>query len=221
MERQVDLGEGRSDQGNKHVNCATLTGATGWPSCRAQDCWKRCVVRDRGMSPFPRGISASISKVRVVDGDSIEGMFGGCFVRVRLYGIDAPELRQQGGAESAETLNRLVRRNGDLNMGVMAFDRYDRVVGLIYPRSNHRRNSLNLTMVREGQAYAYTRFGGAELGIRTADQDAKAGRRGIWRPVQTEASGPGTTGTMVAENGLEYVWCVQPDEASGEVVRSS
>ena len=163
------------------MNCATLTQATGLPSRRAQDCWKRCVVRDRGTAPFPQGTSAGISKVRVVDGDSIEAMFDGRFVRVRLYGIDAPELRQQGGPEAAETLKGLVRRNGDLNMEVMAFDRYDRVVGLIYPRSSHRRNSLNLRMVREGQAYAYTRFGGAELGLRTAEQDAKAGRRGIWR----------------------------------------
>ncbi len=115
-----------------------------------------------------------------MDGDSLEGVFCGRFVRIRLYGIDAPELRQQGGQESAETLKGMVRRSGDLNMEVMAFDRYRRVVGLIYPRSSHRGNSLNLRMVREGQAYAYTRFGGAELGIRTAEQDAKAGKRGLW-----------------------------------------
>lgn len=127
------------------------------------------------------GTSARIERIRVVDGDSIECSFGGRFERVRLYGIDAPELSQPGGSESAENLEAIIRRSGSLTMEVMDYDHYDRLIGLIYPTSSHRRNSLNLRMVREGQAYAFTRFGGAELGIRMAEQDAKASRRGLWR----------------------------------------
>ena len=36
-------------------------------------------------------------------------------------------------------------------------------------------------MAREGHAYAYTRFGGAELGMQTAERDARSARRGVWR----------------------------------------
>ena len=122
-----------------------------------------------------------ITNIRVVDGDSIEARYKGQLARIRLYGIDAPELAQLEGPESAEHLAALVRRSRTLVMEVIDQDHYGRLVGLIYAERSHRRNSLNLRMVREGQAYAYTRFGGAEFGMRPAERDAQAARRGLWR----------------------------------------
>ena len=36
-------------------------------------------------------------------------------------------------------------------------------------------------MVREGYAYAFTRFGGTELGFRAAQHDACLAGRGVWK----------------------------------------
>ena len=130
---------------------------------------------------LPKGFTARATNIRVIDGDSVECDYKRQRVRVRLYGIDAPELRQPGGAESADNLAAMVRGSGALMMEVMAYDRYGRVVGLLYPARSNRRASLNLRMVRDGHAYAYTRFGGVELGMRSAERDAQAARRGIWR----------------------------------------
>lgn len=132
-------------------------------------------------SLYKKGFTARITNVRIVDGDSIECQFNGRFTRVRLYAIDAPELAQPGGPESAESLLAILRRSEPLLMEAMGHDHYERTIGLIYSARSHRRNSVNLRMVREGNAYAYTRFGGAELGMRAAERDAQSARRGVWR----------------------------------------
>ena len=119
------------------------------------------------------------TNIRVKDGDSVEGDFKGEWVRVRLYAIDAPELGQPGGAECADHLSRMIGASGAITLEVVDVDKYGRKVGLLYPAAAHRRNSLNARMVREGFAYAFTNFGGADLGVRVAEMDARESRRGV------------------------------------------
>ena len=116
----------------------------------------------------------------VIDGDTVDVLWQGNKYRVRLYGIDAPELEQAYGPEAAEALHRMLGGN-EVLLEVTNVDRYGRVVGLIYYADRHRQNSINLRMVRDGHAYAYTRYGGAELGFTNAEGDARHGRRGVWR----------------------------------------
>ena len=53
---------------------------------------------------------------RIIDGDTVvtQGtrffFFKGPKIRIRLYGIDAPESEQKGGTESTNTLKRLTGR---------------------------------------------------------------------------------------------------------------
>ena len=132
-------------------------------------------------SQVPHADAGRIDNIRIVDGDSIEGIYRGTRERVRLYGIDAPEIDQAGGSDSAEYLSKLVQESEPLMMEVIDVDQYNRLVGILFANRSHRRNSLNVRMVRDGQAYAYTRFGGSELGVRVAERDAREGRRGIWQ----------------------------------------
>ena len=118
--------------------------------------------------------------LRVIDGDSVLVVDAeGGKSEVRLYGIDAPELFQPHGPESADALGRML---GHESFWLEDFgpDRYDRVVGLLFHRGQHRRNSVNLRMVREGHAYAYTQYGGLELGFHAAERNATESRVGIW-----------------------------------------
>ena len=118
--------------------------------------------------------------VRVIDGDSVIVVEpGGLTSEVRLYGIDAPELSQPHGAESADALGRILGRES-FWLEDLGSDKYERVVGLLFHRGSHRRNSVNLKMVREGHAYAYTRYGGGELGFHPAERDATESRVGMW-----------------------------------------
>ncbi len=117
---------------------------------------------------------------RVSDGDSLEVAMGREIYRVRLFGIDAPELAQPHGPESADALRRMLGRQ-TFWLEEQDVDQYGRIVALLYHRDRNRRNSVNLRLVREGYAYAFTRYGGAELGFHQAEADARRGRRGVWR----------------------------------------
>lgn len=99
---------------------------------------------------------------------------------VRLYGIDAPEHGQPGFQEAREALRRVLGRK-QFWVEHQHTDQYGRMVGLIYHMDQHRRNSVNLRLVREGYAYAWTKYGGAELGFHAAEGDARQGRRGVWQ----------------------------------------
>lgn len=148
--------------------------------------------RRSGRNPKYKGVKAArLTNVRVVDGDSLEGYYYGDFERIRMYGIDAPELSQRGGPESADRLESLVRGAGALMFELKDKDHYGRLVGVVYPVGGSGMFSLNRRMVDEGYAYAYTRFGGGELGMAAAERAAKENRRGVlWRDGVTDAERP-------------------------------
>ena len=130
-------------------------------------------------------ITRRIFVTRVIDGDSMLVKYSGfwSFLRrsfeVRLYAIDAPEYRQAMGVEATRCLSGLVR--GPLLMEEVAYDRYRRVVGLVYRLDQGRYESVNLMMVRAGMAYWYRRYGGAELGFARGEASAKGAGLGVWK----------------------------------------
>ncbi len=122
---------------------------------------------------------------RVVDGDSLEfrrggfwrNLFGiGKVERLRLYGIDAPELSQQLGNVSHSALSREIQ--GFMRIRVVDVDRYGRVVGLLYKKDPM--DSVNRRMILRGMAYWYKCYGGAQWGFEEAESRARAERIGVW-----------------------------------------
>ena len=131
-----------------------------------------------------------VKVLRVIDGDTVRAQYRlfhfigrGKPFSVRLYGIDAPEMSQPGGEASRKHLRRLVGWRPSMRMEISDEDRYGRTIGLLYRGRGERgrRNSLNLKMVRSGQAYCYTQYGGKELGFDRAEEEARRKRRGVWR----------------------------------------
>ena len=121
---------------------------------------------------------------RVQDGDSlIVRPSSGCHqteIRLRLYGIDAPEHDQQYGDEARDYLRSLLRGENDLEVEPKDTDRYGRLVGVLYFRREGRGRSVNRMMVEQGMARWYSRYGGQELGLERAEREARRHRRGIW-----------------------------------------
>ena len=115
---------------------------------------------------------------RVVDGDTLD-VAG---VRVRLHGIDAPEIAQRcrtgGGFRPCgrEAARALAGRIGGRPVACEERDRdvYGRVVAVCTVAGL----DLNEWMVAEGWAFAYRRYSGDYVG---AESRARAARRGIWR----------------------------------------
>ena len=135
---------------------------------------------------MPPARARAVRLCRVIDGDTvIIKLIGwrGLFVkplRIRLYGIDAPESDQRGGAQDTKELRRIIGSGRSLRLEVRDTDHYGRTVGLLYHRRQGRLNSCNRQMLAAGHAYWYRQYVGGELGFAAAEAEAQQQRRGVW-----------------------------------------
>lgn len=113
----------------------------------------------------------------VADGDTIT-----CAgQRVRLYGIDAPEIRhgrtpaQPWSYEAKDRLQELTRGRVVCRPAGNREDRYSREVA----KCSGQVPDLGAEMVREGLARDWPRYSHGEYA--GAEYDAQAARRGMWR----------------------------------------
>lgn len=129
-------------------------------------------------SPIVDGFS---KVVRVIDGDTIE-IEGG--VKVRLIGIDTPELRQSGdsgcfGQEAKNYLSNLIlgQRIG-LEKDVSEVDRYGRLLRYVYLEDE----LINDALVRNGYARVSTYPPDVKYQQRFLDSEAYARQEslGLW-----------------------------------------
>ena len=83
---------------------------------------------------FRKGRPFPVRVVSVQDGDSLQAVAvnrSDRRIRVRLYGIDAPEHDQDYGREARERLSSLVRGRNDLTLEYKDTDHYGRLVGVL------------------------------------------------------------------------------------------
>ncbi len=144
--------------------------------------------------PHPRNLEGLRVVVHeVIDGDTIVVRTpSDKLERVRLKGIDAPELARDGeppayfAVESKKYLHdRIDGRNVVLQFdGTELRDRYGRLLAFVYLNEN---DNINLAMVQFGFAYADRRFSShlrAKLG--QAEGEARGKSRGLWKDVTPE-----------------------------------
>lgn len=99
-------------------------------------------------------------------------------VGVRLYGIDAPELRQTYGIEARDALRAMLPVGHAVQVVALGTDRYGRVVGLVMDKGHN----VNAAMLEGGHAWFFKRYCKAKfcrLWKRSAEQ-ARKNRRGLW-----------------------------------------
>lgn len=116
---------------------------------------------------------------RVHDGDSLTvRRNNGALVNVRLYGIDAPELKQASGPAAKKLLVSLAARQS-LNVQSVDRDRYGRTVALVRLKDGRL---INEAMVAQGQAWVYDQYCREELcaRLRELEDQARAEGRGLW-----------------------------------------
>jgi endonuclease YncB( thermonuclease family) len=119
----------------------------------------------------------------VVDGDTIDVAGLG---RVRLLGIDAPEIGRQGDSSepfadaARDRLSSLLaRRWVRLEFELERRDRYDRSLAYVFLESG---TFVNALLAREGLARIAAGQPLKRLGeLQRAEAEAKAMRRGMWR----------------------------------------
>lgn len=127
---------------------------------------------------------SSFAAVRAVDGDTLSAQHDGKTQRIRLAGIDAPELRQtcrdangrdwSCGAAARLRLAALVAQ-GSVACTPQGEDRYGRLLAVC---SAGGIADLGAELVRGGYAVNYSRYTSAYAGL---ESQARAARRGVWQ----------------------------------------
>ena len=114
--------------------------------------------------------------VGVSDGDSLHlELPDGERVRVRLYGIDAPEKDQECALAARKKLGKLIY-DKEIRVEVLDVDKYGRYVGKVYAGARY----VNRFMLKEGLAWHCKHYAADDELLAEAEARAKAAGRGIW-----------------------------------------
>lgn len=122
--------------------------------------------------------------VGISDGDTITVLENRTQFKIRLFGIDTPELHQDFG-------NRAKQLTSDLVFGKQVrvvkkdIDRYDRIVGMVYAGDL----CLNEALVENGLAWVYRRYCTSPICGRwlELESQARAGKIGLWSHIDPVA----------------------------------
>ncbi|MCW8133759.1 MAG: thermonuclease family protein [Planctomycetota bacterium] len=128
---------------------------------------------------MPKDASFRGEVVGVHDGDTITVLWERKEVKVRLFGIDAPETSpaQDYGQRAKQFASQMLFGK---SVRVQVKDKrltYGRVVGEVFVATDGREASANAALVEAGLAWAYRQYSQAYLEQEAA---AKADRRGLW-----------------------------------------
>lgn len=113
--------------------------------------------------------------IGISDGDTLTVLVDQRPVKVRLWGIDAPEKAQAFGAKSKASLAEMAFGKEAL-VEVRDVDRYGRSVGWVMVAGR----PVNLLLVQQGLAWWYQQFARRDTQLRDAEAKARAGRVGLW-----------------------------------------
>jgi len=116
--------------------------------------------------------------VRIIDGDTIVvqniSLEIKNDIKIRLNGIDAPEINQEYGEESKKYLENNIY-NKNVKIEWLEKDKYERILGDIF----YNNNWINLEIIKSGNAWHYKQYSNSEL-LSQAEIKAKIDKIGIW-----------------------------------------
>ena len=160
--------------------------------------------------PVPAGTGGEALRgtvTAVYDGDTVKVLLpGGKTEKVRLIGVDSPELDDEREAVRLMAFlakrfaySRLFRARVELLPGPETRDDYKRLLAYIRTADG---DLFNVTLVREGYAHAYLRFPFDEAwrkDLRAAEAEARRAGRGLWKEGPYAVLTAGEAGRRVGE----------------------
>lgn len=116
--------------------------------------------------------------IRILDGDTMEVLYQGRPVKIRLAHIDCPEKRgkQPFGTQAKSALS-------DLCFGqyvTVYGEKYDRNKRLIAVVANQKKQIINQEMIKQGMAWHFKRYS-TDLRYAKLELDARKGKKGLWK----------------------------------------
>ncbi|MHC1699342.1 MAG: thermonuclease family protein [Geobacteraceae bacterium] len=129
--------------------------------------------------------------IKISDGDTIQLNSGGTKLRIRLFGIDAPETEKRNkrtgnisktgqpyGNEAGKALRDKIMGQ-KVKIDVMDIDKYKRLVSLVWLGNRN----INQEMVHDGYAWAYRKYLDRVYASEfiAFEERARAKRLGLWQ----------------------------------------
>ena len=124
-------------------------------------------------------ITPNATVMRVIDGDTIVVKTNQSQKqKIRLWGIDAPEMRQKSGPKSGRFLTTLLT-DQRVYIDVVSTDKYGRLVANVYDSNGVY---INEEMIRIGLAWVYSHFvNDSKPNWYELQAKAKQQQIGLWR----------------------------------------
>ena len=110
---------------------------------------------------------------KVVDGDTYFFQTTNETLKVRMFGIDAPEGNQPFGKESKEFMSKYIHK--DATLVSHGHDQYKRILGTLFIDGQ----DINLLSVKGGYAWHYKRYLDDKQ-YADAQENAKKNKLGLW-----------------------------------------
>lgn len=112
----------------------------------------------------------------VYDGDTFKlKLADGSVLKVRMYGIDAPEKKQDFGRVSQRKLSELIE-NKEVLLKVYSEDKYGRKVSKVFADGV----DVNGEMLKSGLAWHYKQYSN-DLDYARFEEEARRNRLGLWK----------------------------------------
>ncbi len=114
--------------------------------------------------------------VSITDGDTIKVLdCNNTEYKIRLYGIDCPERKQDFGQSAKKAISDMVYAK-NVTVEYEKYDQYGRIIGKIY----YDKLYVNLEMIKKGLAWWYYTYAPRDYDLRDAEQKARTEKIGIW-----------------------------------------
>lgn len=125
--------------------------------------------------------------VAVSDGDTIKVLDSNNVQhKIRFYGIDAPEKKQDYGHRAKQNLSKYIF-NKHVIVDVQNKDRYGREVAVVYwegsfGNDGYTLHNINLQMVLDGYAWAYIQYlkKADKVLYKEMEDSARLSKKGLW-----------------------------------------
>lgn len=112
--------------------------------------------------------------VGVSDGDTISVMKAGRAVKIRLEGIDCPELGQDFGTRAKQFTSGMVFGK-DVEVKEYNLDRYGRIVARVYVQGE----DVSLELIKAGLAWHFKKYS-SDAALAKAEVQARGQKKGLW-----------------------------------------
>lgn len=114
-----------------------------------------------------------VTVLSVTDGDTISVLYKGKQEKLRLQGIDAPEVSQGFWGEKSTCYLKQLLEGKPVTVQITGRDKYKRLLGYVYAQGQ----DINGTMVANGYSYAYLKY---SYEFEQDERQAKSNCQGFW-----------------------------------------